>query len=585
MLCSYSSIRWALDSARWSLVWDAITAGTDLGFGNAMPRIALGEVLTAVVVDVDHFAPGSTLHDALAHDGPTGLAAVYEAARIVPSSCVQVVTVEQGPDAIDRIALSRLRKILLSKKSDPNQLLLELARTEGPDVIHLAYSPEFEALCRQINPNSTTQEKHALWEKLLVLGNTTEQAEPGVTSERQSPPPYTTSVHPMVSVQPIHKSLPQMATSPAASGLLFPVDPPVPELQPWTTPAEPELEQELAHQRAALLASIAHSQLATYEQRVARILHRYPDTRDSDTALCLRYWRTFQADVIERWKPLELEILFDLVKVTTLVRTRQIIQNDLRLFRGMEDTQKAREAMQRELHEYLASHRDTLPEIRFYLDETGNEGDKNYTGVAGVCIINWKQYAKHHAALEQWREKQGWPETIHFAETGADKVDRAASLLQQLAQRRSGVLFLGYSIASRGRTQEAMFSLFIQLVVDSLKHLQQLGCLSENRNVRVIKEADPGFDSIYLDTMTKRLSEAVALEFPGLLAVSPVEAVTKGRTVVLECADLIAGGMQRRALGKGRNPKDKLAEAVINVTGFEDGSDTGALFKFFAPSR
>jgi hypothetical protein len=39
--------------------------------------------------------------------------------------------------------------------------------------------------------------------------------------------------------------------------------------------------------------------------------------------------------------------------------------------------------------------------------------------------------------------------------------------------------------------------------------------------------------------------------------------------------------MQRRALGKGRNPKDRLAEAVINVTGFEEGNDTGALFKSF----
>lgn len=238
--------------------------------------------------------------------------------------------------------------------------------------------------------------------------------------------------------------------------------------------------------------------------------------------------------------------------------------------------------MQREFHEYIAAHRDTLPEVRFYLDETGNEGDKTYTGVAGVCIINWKQYEKHYAALEQWRNKQGWTETIHFADTAADKVERATSLLQQLSQRRSGVLFLGYSIASRGRTQEAMYSLFIQLVLDSLRHLQKNGCLTDNRSIRVIKEAQAGFDSIFLADMTKRLEELVALEFPGQLAVLPVQAVTKGRYVLLECADLIAGGMQRRALGKGRNPKDKVAEAVINVTGFEDGDDTGALFKYFA---
>lgn len=473
----------------------------------------------------------------------------------------------------------------MNKKNDPSQLLFELARTEGPDVVHLAYSPEFEALCRQINPAATTQEKHALWEKLIELGTTGDRRETDVAPDRQPPAPSATPTPPVAAVQPLLKPQPRMATPPSESGMLFHVDPPAPEVQPWTTPVEPELNQELAKQRMALLAGIARSELATQEQKVARILQRYPETRDSDIALCLRYWRTFQADVIERWNPPELEILCELDKVMSLVRSRQIIQNNLRLFRSMEDTRKAREAMQRELHEYLAAHRDTLPEIRFYLDETGNEGDKNYTGVAGVCVINWKQYEKHHAALTQWRERQGWAETIHFAETGADKVDRAVSVLQQLAQRRSGVLFLGYSISSRGRTHEAMFSLFIQLVMDSLKLLQQHGCLGENQNVRVIKEADPGFDTMYLDTMTKSLSEAIALEFPGLLAVSPVEAVTKGRTVLMECADLIAGGMQRRALGKGRNPKDKLAEAVINVTGFEDGSDSGALFKYFAASR
>jgi hypothetical protein len=334
-----------------------------------------------------------------------------------------------------------------------------------------------------------------------------------------------------------------------------------------------------------MLADIADSYLGTTEQRVAHILQRFPETRDSDTALCIRYWKRFQADVLERWQPLELEVLFELDRIETLGRVRRMIQNDLRLFRGVEDTRRAREAIQREFHEYVAAHRDTLPEVRFYLDETGNEGDKAYTGVAGVCAINWKQYEKHNAALEQWRAKQGWPETIHFSETGAGKLDRSVSLLQQLNARRAGLLFLGYSLASRGRTHQDMFSLFIQLVLDSLKYLRGFGCLAENRSVRVIKEADSGFDSIYLDKMTKSLGEAIALEFPGQLAVLTVEAVVKGRHVLLECADLIAGGMQRRALGKGHNPKDRLAEAIINVTGFRDQADSGTLFKHYAPGK
>jgi len=466
----------------------------------------------------------------------------------------------------------------MSKKRDQNQMLLDLARNEGPEVVHLPYSPEFEAVCQKINPAATTEDKHGFWEKLLELGQVeTSPAEVAVPS--QVPPVVAPGAEP--STVPA-KPLARISRAPESSGLLFPIHDPIDDLQPWSIPSEPELSPVQAAHRQKMLADIANSYLATREQRVAHILHRFPETRDSDTALCIRYWKMFQADVLERWQPLELEVLFELDRIETMGRVRRMIQNELRLFRGVEDTRRAREAMQGEFHEYIAAHRDSLPEIRFYLDETGNEGHKSYTGIAGVCIINWKQFEKHSAALEQWRSKQGWPETIHFSETDADKVDRAVSLLRQLKLRRSGVLFLGYSLSSRGRTHEDLFSLFIQLVVDSLKHLRECQCLTENRSVRVIKEADSGFDSLFLRKMTKQLGEAVALEFPGQITVLPVEPVTKGRTVLLECADLIAGGMQRRALGKGRNPKDRLAEAVVNVTGFEDSADPGTIFKYHA---
>lgn len=457
-------------------------------------------------------------------------------------------------------------------------MLLELARNEGPDVVHLPYSSEFEAVCQQINPSATTEDKRRIWEKLLRLRHDDTSLAESKASEIKVP---INRFRPEPSVDPARIPA-RIVRASEETGLLFQVQEPIPELQPWATQRESALAPELEQRRQRILADLANSYLATSEQRVAYILQRFPETRDSDTALCIRYWKMFQADVIESWDPLKLEVLFDLDRIETLGRLRRLIQNKLRLFRGVEDTRRAREAMQAEFHEYIAAHRDSLPEVRFYLDETGNEGDKTYTGIAGVCVINWMQFEKHHAALEQWRARQGWPETIHFAETGADKLDRAVALLQQLRARRSGVLFLGYSLVSRGKTHEDLFSLYIQLIIDSLRHLRECRCLTENRSVRVIKEAESGFDALFLEKMTKRLGEAVALEFPGELNVLPVEAVTKGRTVLLECADLIAGGMQRRALGKGGRPKDKLAEAVINVTGFEDDDDPGAIYKYYA---
>jgi hypothetical protein len=472
----------------------------------------------------------------------------------------------------------------MGKKRNPDQLLLDLARDEGHDVKHLPYTPEFEAVCRQFNPSANIEEKHRIWERLLGLS----EADSARADPAHQPDVVPTSP-PQFGEPPSAESRFPSPRVHGEAGFLFPIDEPLPtqpitDLQPWSAPAEQDLPPDQAQRRQKMLADIADSRLANSEQKVAHILHKFPETRDSDTALCIRYWTMFQAEVIERWQPLELEVLYELDRMETIGRIRRMIQNDLGLFRGVEDIRRARNAKQMEIYEYLAAHRNSLPEIRFFVDETGNEGDKAYTGVAGVCVINWKQFEKHHAALELWRAKQGWPETIHFSETGTDKLDRAVALLQQLRSRRSGVLFLGYSMASRSRTHDVLISLFIQLVVDSLRHLANCKCLNENRSVRIIKEADPGLDALHLESMTKKLGDIVAQEFPGRLTVLPIQPVPKGRTVLLECADLIAGGMQRRALFKGRNPKDRLAEAVVNVTGFEDHADTGAVFKYYSAS-
>jgi hypothetical protein len=284
--------------------------------------------------------------------------------------------------------------------------------------------------------------------------------------------------------------------------------------------------------------------------------------------------------VLEEWDRLSLEVLFDLHRQETISRVRRHIQNELGLFAAIH-VKEGRDLAQGEFYQYLTAQRYSGPEIRFYLDETGNEGSKTYLGIGGVCAMNWRQYEKHWSSLRRWRELQGWPETIHFVDTGNAMLPRATSLLARLQERRSGLLFLGYSLQSRGQTHQDLVTLFVQLVVDALRHIRSIGCMREAKSVRVIKEADTGFDSIHLKPMQQCLADQVAASFPGQLAVQPIEALPKGRDVMLECADLVAGGMQRRALYKGRNPKDVLAEAVFNVTGFGDAHEPGVLFRAY----
>lgn len=467
---------------------------------------------------------------------------------------------------------------------DDNHLgvLRDLLSQESTDVIHLPYTEAFERVHEAFQRETSLDiDRHAIWELIVQVHVENEQDRHVLRDERVVAEPASALAEGALAARPVTASETSEAEFPT---LLF-TEPPgeqgrTDSLVPvW----QPPMSNESDEKRQLLLAAIARSEFGAADREVATILQQLPETRDNYITLCIRHWHRFHADVLEDWGVNDLGFLYKLRKWTTITRACWEIQNKLQLFRGLEETHQYRMLYQKDLQEYIEAHKNVVPEVRFYLDETGNEGDKAYVGIAGVCVINWRQYEIHEAALQQWREQQG-SEPIHFSEMGWDRTPRAIALLDELQKRRGGLLFVGYALQARGSTREAIFTLFAQLVKDAMLYLRQHGSLGEPRVLRVIKEADPAFDNIYLERLTKHLTELVALECPNLLHVVPVEAVVKGRSVLLECADLIAGGMQRRALRKGSNPKDVLAEAVFNVTGFEDASEKGALFKMYPSS-
>lgn len=450
-------------------------------------------------------------------------------------------------------------------------VLADLLKNEEVAVTHLPYTQAFERVYSEFKQHASIQlPRHEVWELILRLRSKslTREQSPEMPAESVAPPAAAAPFIPPQREDGFPDSLFPSTASPGFA-------------EPSFAPAwQPALEDPVNKQRQQLLARVARSEFGSADSKVCAILEQYPETRESAIALCIRYLQRFNADILEKWNLGNLDFLYELDNLGTIDRVRREIQNTLHLFRGLESTAQYRMLYQKDLQAYLAAHKDVVPEVRFYFDETGNEGEKAYTGVAGVCAMNWRQYEMHAAAIRQWRETQG-PEPIHFVEVGSDRTGRALGLLTQLEQRRSGLLFLGYAFRGRGSTREAMFSLFAQLVIDSLRHLKRVGSLNEPRVLRVIKESDAGFDSMHLEKLNKHLNELVAMEFPNQFAVQPVETAVKGREVLLECADLIAGGMQRRALFKGRNPKDYLGEAVFNVTGFGDPTDDRAVFKVY----
>lgn len=354
------------------------------------------------------------------------------------------------------------------------------------------------------------------------------------------------------------------------------------ELAPWMSApsAEELLDAEHQAQRASLLQALADSKLATIEQRVCTILRDHPETRDSDTALHIQYWRRFQAPTLLEWDRLDLDILFDLEKAESLSRARRHIQNDLSLFQATPRTQELRGELQLEFQDFLLAKRDCESEIRFYIDETGTDPQDRYTGIGGICVLDYRQFEMQHTALSAWRKNQSWPQTLHLNKVTND-IRPHLALLSELSKRRAGLLFVGYALPTRSRKNDVFLALMAQLLVDSLRHAEALGCLNAPRALTIVKENEDGFDRLHLALLERSLREHLAREFPGRVYLRTIETLPKGREVLLECADLIASGMRRREFYGGTQHKDLLAEAVMNVTGFEDQRDHGAVFRHF----
>ncbi len=355
--------------------------------------------------------------------------------------------------------------------------------------------------------------------------------------------------------------------------------------QPWLSenPAVALKNEERAAERRALLADLANSRLATIEQKTALILRSFPETRDSDTALLIRYWNRFQADVLLKTKKLAMEVLFELENIDSITRARRHIQNDLSLFQATRRTMERRSELQMQFSEYIAARKEGDAEIRFYLDETGNDPSDRFVGIGGICVLDWRLFEPQHAALSTWRETLP-PETLHMNRlTDDSKLGPFLALLNELRKRRAGLMFVGYALPSRKNRTTALFDLTVQLLVDALHKAETLGCLNVLRAVTVVKEREDGFDQLFLAEMHRTLHEQLGREFPGRAYLKAITPLAKGREVLLECADTIASAMRRRAVSGGAHSKDKLAEAVMNVTGLEDSEDNGAMFKSFWP--
>ena len=146
-------------------------------------------------------------------------------------------------------------------------------------------------------------------------------------------------------------------------------------------------EEKLEQEREKLEQELAEGEFETLRARVAYILNRYPETRDSDIVLQHRYWATFHPERYKYGQSVTADDMMNLARLTHLTRMRAKIQNQFGLFLASEGVERNESAYFQAVRENIVVDGPIgLDTSAVFCDETGKES--KFLGVGGVWFAN-----------------------------------------------------------------------------------------------------------------------------------------------------------------------------------------------------
>jgi Protein of unknown function (DUF3800) len=343
----------------------------------------------------------------------------------------------------------------------------------------------------------------------------------------------------------------------------------------------------LEREKQELLASLAGGDFSTMKTKVAGMLNLYPDTRNSDVALSLKYWETFQPEI---YNPhgIHPRDLFKLERLHYIVRARAKIQNEYGLFQADDKIRGHRKGREEEMHEAVVEDAAPRRVVFIYADETGKTQD--YVIVAAVWVLTGYAVFTVSRAIDAWKSASAWSNReVHFSRLG--KGDSVA-LLEYLRVIQANREFLSFKVIAidRARTRRSIEEIVIKLhehmLIRGTEHEVKTGRIELPREFELTVDEEDSLDSFNLEEMRRRVNDEYERSLDGKAVLASAKSASSRRSDLIQLADLIAGAVNRRLNPQeGRNHKDDMADRIIEELGLSleeehvPGLDAAALFR------
>ncbi len=323
-------------------------------------------------------------------------------------------------------------------------------------------------------------------------------------------------------------------------------------------------------ERQDLLARVSSYDLRTLLHKVAWLLNHFPDTRDSDITLQLKYWVTYQQDIYSGGM-IDPQDLYKLARLTSVQRARAKIQNEYKLFLASAQVRQRRGTLEEEESERAIEDKPVSSIYAVYMDDSGKHGD--YLIVGSVWLLT--EFPQIYSTLRSLGQEFG--KEFHFADaTRAD--ERWYKQLVDALSSRSDALSVKYiSVPRRGlRGDDPFTDLYYHLLVEGVDHENWTGRAPLPRRLQSWIDTEESLvDRLRLANLGDRLKQAAASRFHGSLGIDRLDTVNSKTSVLAQVADLIAASVNRAVNPKGsrQNHKDRIATYACSNLGIELGVD------------
>lgn len=341
------------------------------------------------------------------------------------------------------------------------------------------------------------------------------------------------------------------------------------------SPRQETEEARIEREKQDLLSRVASSELSTIAHRVAWVLNHYPDTRNSDIALLIKYWTTFEGKMV-RGGTIALDDLYNLPRLNSLVRVRARIQNDYRLFLADPAIRERRGKLEESEREKAVEVPD-YPVYAVFLDESGKNSSHLIVGSLWFLSSGAESIALHIATREL-KDDAKFKKEFHFTDMSRDEVHTYKSLIDIFVSKGGTISFKSISVERRGikNIQTALNDLYYHLLTKGIDHEIATGRAPLPRILNVWKDLEEvGADKLLMANLSDKLKQAAASVYDNQLIVEQCLATDSKANVFLQVADVVASSVNRilSRSGEGRNHKDELADYVVARLGISVSPD------------